>query len=187
MLHIKKLIHPKYTWERQHITMTSWWAQWRLKSPASRLFNQLYIRAQIKENIKAPRHCPLCRELSPVNSSHKWPATRKMFPFDVVIMKIELYTITTEAIALSSDYILPNPNVCVTITNTKIHSCCYHLMWLCTFWWKAYLVWTYIGTERVIEIDLVSAYKDMTKRAPNMIKITGLKVIECHYLTVCFI
>ena len=26
----------------------------------------------------------------PVNSPHKWPETRKMFPFDDVIMKIEI-------------------------------------------------------------------------------------------------
>ena len=45
----------------------------RLKSPASRLFTQPFIRAQIKVNIKAPRHRPV---------------TRKMFPFDDVIMKI---------------------------------------------------------------------------------------------------
>ena len=31
-------------------------ARWRLKSPASRLFTQSFIQAQIKENIKAPRH-----------------------------------------------------------------------------------------------------------------------------------
>ena len=55
-----------------HITMTSQWVGWRLKSPASQLFTQSFIRAQIKENIKAP---------------HKWPVTRKMFPFDDVITK----------------------------------------------------------------------------------------------------
>ena len=43
-----------------HITVTSWWERWRLKSPTSRLFTQLFIQAQIKENIKAPRHWPLC-------------------------------------------------------------------------------------------------------------------------------
>ena len=32
----------------------------RLKSPASRLFTQQFIPAQIKENIKVPRHWPLC-------------------------------------------------------------------------------------------------------------------------------
>ena len=46
------------------ITMTSQWAGSRLKSPASRLFTQPFIRAQIKENIKAPRHWPLCGEFT---------------------------------------------------------------------------------------------------------------------------
>ena len=33
-------------------------------SPASPLFTQPFIRAQIKENIKAPRHWPLCGEFT---------------------------------------------------------------------------------------------------------------------------
>ena len=53
------------------------------------MFTQPFIQAQIKENIKAPRHWPLCGEIHrwPVNSPHKWPVTRKMFPFDDVIME----------------------------------------------------------------------------------------------------
>ena len=47
-----------------NITMTSQWAWWRLRSPASRLFTQPFIRTQIKENIKAPRHWPLCGEFT---------------------------------------------------------------------------------------------------------------------------
>ena len=35
-----------------------------LKSPASPLFTQPFIRTQIKENIKAPRHWPLCWEFT---------------------------------------------------------------------------------------------------------------------------
>ena len=46
------------------ITMTSDWTRWRLKSPASRLFTQAFIRVQITENIKAPRHWPLCGEFT---------------------------------------------------------------------------------------------------------------------------
>ena len=46
------------------ITMTSFWARWLLKSPASRLFTQPFIKAKIKENIKAPRHWPLCGEFT---------------------------------------------------------------------------------------------------------------------------
>ena len=45
-------------------TMTSQWARWRLKSPASRLFAQRFIQAQIKESIKAPRHWPLWWEFT---------------------------------------------------------------------------------------------------------------------------
>ena len=47
-----------------------------------------FIQAQIKENIKAPRHWSLCWEFPrwPVNSPHQWPVTREMVPFDDVIM-----------------------------------------------------------------------------------------------------
>ena len=48
--------HWKY---KMLITMTSQWTWWRLKSPASRLFTQAFVQAQIKKNIKAPRHWPL--------------------------------------------------------------------------------------------------------------------------------
>ena len=40
------------------------WAQWHLNSLASRLFTQPFIVAQIKENIKAPRHWTLCGEFT---------------------------------------------------------------------------------------------------------------------------
>ena len=46
------------------ITVTSQWARWRLRSPASRLFTQPFIQAQNKENIKAPRHRPLWGEFT---------------------------------------------------------------------------------------------------------------------------
>ena len=49
----------------QRITVMSQWARCRLKSPASRLFTEPFIQAQIEENIKAPRHW-LCAGNSPV-------------------------------------------------------------------------------------------------------------------------
>ena len=49
---------------QQDITVTSQWMRWRLRSPASRLFTQPLIQTQIKENIKAPRHWPLCWEFT---------------------------------------------------------------------------------------------------------------------------
>ena len=68
--------------------MTSQWARRRLKSPASRVFTQPLIRAQIKENIKAPRHWSFCGEFTGTGEipAQKWPVTWKMFPFDDVIM-----------------------------------------------------------------------------------------------------
>ena len=79
-----------------NITACSVWAttfpplQWRHNEhngvlnhqPHHCLLNRLF--RQLKENIKAPRHWPLCGEFTgdrwPVNSPHKWPVTRKMFP-----------------------------------------------------------------------------------------------------------
>ena len=46
------------------IRLTSYWAGQRLKSPAWRLSIQPFIQTQIKENIKAPPHWPLCGEFT---------------------------------------------------------------------------------------------------------------------------
>ena len=43
------------------------------QSPASRLFTQLFIQVQIKENIKASRHWPLCGEFA---GTGEFPAQR---------------------------------------------------------------------------------------------------------------
>ena len=59
--------------ENKYITLTSWYPRWRLKSPASRLFTQSFIRAQIKENIKNSRHWPLCGEFT---GTGEFPAQR---------------------------------------------------------------------------------------------------------------
>ena len=70
-------VHLKY-----HITLTSWWPRWRLKSPVSRLFTQSFIRVQIKENIKTPRHWPLCREFT----GDRWiPRTKDRYAENVSI------------------------------------------------------------------------------------------------------
>ena len=83
---------PVHSWPTIIITVTSWWAWWRFESPASRLFSQPFIQAQIKENIKAPRHWPLWGEFTGARwiPQHKWPVTQKMFPFDEVIMMNQL-------------------------------------------------------------------------------------------------
>ena len=61
------------------------------------LFAPLFIHAQIKENIKAPRHWHLCWEVtgSPMNSPHRGPVTRKMFSFDdvIVLLRCQMTTV----------------------------------------------------------------------------------------------
>ena len=51
------------------------------------------IEAQINENIKAPRYWPFVRGIhrGPMNSPHKGPVVRKMFPFDDVRLTIKAW------------------------------------------------------------------------------------------------
>ena len=70
------------------IAMTSKWALWRFKSPASQLFTQLFIQALIKQSIKSSTSLVIVRGIHRWTgiSQHKGPATRNMLPFDDVIM-----------------------------------------------------------------------------------------------------
>ena len=76
------------------ITVTSWWVWRRLKSPASCLLNRLF-KHRSKKTSKL-RVTGLCEGNSAVNSPHKGPVTRKMFPFDDVIMTVWLADPTTD-------------------------------------------------------------------------------------------
>ena len=70
-----------------HITMTSLWAWWRLKSPASRLFTQPFILGADQRKHQSSASLAFVRGIHrwPVHSPHKGPVTRKMFPFDDVM------------------------------------------------------------------------------------------------------
>ena len=63
------------------ITLTSCWARWRLKSPASRLFALLFVRAQIKEKNQSSTSLAFVRGIHrwPMDSPHKGPVTLKCF------------------------------------------------------------------------------------------------------------
>ena len=73
------------------ITLTSLWPRWRLKSPTSRLFTQPFIHTQMKTSKLRVTDLCVGNSPGPVNSPHKGPVTRKMFPFDDVIMCMEKY------------------------------------------------------------------------------------------------
>ena len=77
-----------------NITMTSWWARWGLKLPASRLFTQPYIIFKRKHQSSASLAFVGGIRRGQMNSPHKGPVTRKMFPFDDVIMDIKLLALT---------------------------------------------------------------------------------------------
>ena len=70
-----------------NITLTSYWAEWRLKSPESPLFTQPFIQAQIKETSKF-RVTGLCEGNSPVTGEFpvQMVSNAETFPFDDVIM-----------------------------------------------------------------------------------------------------
>ena len=72
------------------ITMTSWWARWRLKSPASRLFTSPFIQGADQRKHQSSVSLAFVRGIHrwTVNSPHKRPVTRTIFPFDDVIMFI---------------------------------------------------------------------------------------------------
>ena len=64
------------------------------------MFTQAFIRVQVKENIKAPRHWPLWGEFTGVRwiFPHKRPDTLKMFPFyDVIMTRPGLYVLPMSA------------------------------------------------------------------------------------------
>ena len=70
------------------ITVTSYLARWLLKSPTFRLFTQPFVQGQIKEN-QSSASMAFVRGIHrwPMNSPHKGPVTRKIFPFNDVIME----------------------------------------------------------------------------------------------------
>ena len=83
---LPKRSHNYSRWEitmsARLLTLTSWWPRWHLKSPASRLFTQPFIQTQIKENIKAPCHWPLCGEFT---GTGEFPAQRASYAENVSI------------------------------------------------------------------------------------------------------
>ena len=68
--------------------MTSQWARWRLKSPASWLFTQPFIQGADRRKHQSSPSLPCMTGIhrSPVNSPHKLPITWIMFPLDDVII-----------------------------------------------------------------------------------------------------
>ena len=58
----------------------------------------------------------------PVNSPHKWPVTRKMFPFDDVIMQWRICAWITSLVQVKASF------QAITLKNMYLHICIYLLI-----------------------------------------------------------
>ena len=117
--------------------MSQWWARWRLKSLVSRLFTQPFIQGADQRKHQSSASLAFVRGIHrwPVNSPHKGPVTRKMFPFDDVILGVPhgLFsgnfhtdlTVVNGRYAPKMTELIPNSkeivfwNIRVTLANTK--------------------------------------------------------------------
>ena len=68
----------------------------RLKSQAPGLFAQSFVRAHIKESINAPCHWLLWGE----SNCDRWPVTRKIFPFDDVIVMVVIDSLPGKLVSM---------------------------------------------------------------------------------------
>ena len=106
------------------------------QTPTFPLFTQPFIQAQSKKTSK-PRHWPLWGiHRWPVNSPHKVPVTRNMFPFDDVIMikpirKLRCTTTDNSCVLAICCIILSyqNPIMRYLITPLQSTYCHYFVIW----------------------------------------------------------
>ena len=79
---------PTVSRRRDYLQLIKKWSSRHLNSPVPLLFVSHFIQADIKENTKAPHHCPFARGIhrSAGVSLHKGPVMRKTFPYNNVMM-----------------------------------------------------------------------------------------------------
>ena len=121
-----------------NITVTSWWARWRLKSRASPLF-ALLVQVQIKKH-QSSASLAFVRGIHrwPVHFPHKRPVTRKIFPFYDVIMN----NATTSNVERRPD--IKQKITSISHTSGWAISCLCKYFWykLTVFWWDlCFLCW----------------------------------------------
>ena len=83
---------PKYQHQSLGVIITLQWRHNGRDSVSNHqlhdcLLNRLFRRRSKKTSLAFVRGI----HRGPVNSPHKWPVTRKMFPFDDVIMKLRMF------------------------------------------------------------------------------------------------
>ena len=80
-----------HRWATVLITVTSWWGQWPITS-LTIVYSTIYSGSDQRKH-QSSTSLAFVRGIHwwPVNSPHKWPVTRKMFPYDDIIMGTQLY------------------------------------------------------------------------------------------------
>ena len=150
-------------WARKFIKMTSWWARWHFKSPASLLLLKRLFRHRRKK-YQSSASPAFARGIHrwPANYPHKWPVTQKMPPFEDVIMCNETHPWTlewcehdTKRRALQT--MMMTTNACKFIVAMMMVGMLFSLLigpWgiemefhICNFqsdfsdWWRRHLLW----------------------------------------------
>ena len=77
----------------------------------------IFIQTQIKEKHQSSALLACVRGIHrwPMNSPHKWPVTRKMFPFDDVIMKTSASSLLCTHVSYNNPYVSFIPSAhCIT-------------------------------------------------------------------------
>ena len=124
--------------------MTSYWPRWRIKSPASRLFTQSFIRVQIKENIKAPRHWPLCGEFT---GPGEFPAQRASNAENVYIWW-RPYGFNTNCLCHSVDLFrrgqADSSRMSLTNAVGTVGLCCSWFCFACDTWKRSLWCWNFV-------------------------------------------
>ena len=76
-----------HAWYLSHLNKKGHTLQWRHNERDDGCRHNRFVQALIEETSKAPRHWPLWgNHRWPVNSPHKGPVTRSMFPFYYISM-----------------------------------------------------------------------------------------------------
>ena len=110
-----------------------------IKSPATRLFTQSHIQTQIKENIKTPRHRPLCGEFT----GDQWiPRTKGIYMYSLKLCS-QLITMLMYVLVLFVN-ILPQSSIYIVRWKRKLFATIMSPIWMQSYedyniketWWE---------------------------------------------------
>ena len=104
--------------------MTSWWARWRLISPASRLFPQPFIQGADQRKHQSSASLAFMGELTGDRSIPRTKCNNaEMFPFDDVMINTAVHSADATLVYVEKGVLTPWGRV----TDICISKLCYHM------------------------------------------------------------